>query len=153
MQLITIRVNSYEYQILQGYSDYWLKWVYAHFSFQRNSSIPAEPIVAQMFKKYFSRQVDTIRFPNSGKAFSFEYHEVIALLKVTCTCDDLPTISLRAKIDKELVDWKPSLSKPTMKDWYNSNQATAVKDTFGDIELLGEGEYEIFNRIFNQENL
>ncbi len=153
MQLVTIRIDSYEYQILQGYCDYWLRWVYAHFSFQRSSSIPPEPIVAQMFDKYFSRRVDGIRFPNSGKAFSFEYCEAIAFMKATCTCDDLPTVSIRAKIDKALVDWKPSLSKPTMKNWYNTNKSSGVKDTFGDFELLSEVEYEVVNSIFNQENL
>ncbi len=151
MQLITIRIDYYEYLLLQGHTDYWLKWCYAHFNVQKSRGIESEPIVAQMFKKYFSNRVDTVKFPKSGKALSIEYYEAKALQEVTCLCDDLPTISIRGKIDLELTNWKPSLSKPSMRQWYDTQEA--VRDTFGEFEDLQEPIFEVVNSIYNQEYL
>lgn len=151
MQLVTIRIDMYEYQLLQGYADYWLKWCYGHFSVRRSKGVEPEPIVAVMFNKYFSKRVDTVKFPRLGKSLHLEYYEAKALMEVTSICNDLPTISVRSKIDQELVNWKPSLSKPTMQDWYNTQEA--VKDTFGEYEDLGDVEFEVVNSIYNQHEL
>lgn len=146
-------MDAHEYQILQGLADYWLRWCYAHFNIQKSRGIEPEPIVACMFHKYFSKIVDTIKFPYTGKALSIEYYEAKAFQEVTVFSNELSIIQIRAKMDKAITDWKPSLSKPTMKTWYDSSEAEAVKDTFGELETMGDAEYEVVNSIFNQNYL
>lgn len=153
MQKITIRIDAHEYQILQGLADYWLRWCYAHFNIQKSRGVEPEPIVGCMFQKYFSRIVDTITFPRSGKVLSIEYYEAKAFQEVTVYYNDLPTVQIRAKIDKGITDWKPSLSKPTMRNWYDSPEADSVKEVFGELETMGEVEFEVVNNIFNQNYL
>lgn len=119
----------------------------------KSRGIEAEPIVGCMFQKYFNRIVDTITFPRSGKALSIEYYEAKAFQEVTIYAQELPIVQIRAKIDKAITDWKPSLSKPTMRNWYDSPEAEAVRDTFGEYESMKEAEYEVVNRIFNQNYL
>ena len=151
MQMLTIKIDMYEYQLFQGYCDYWLRWCYGHFNITRSKGVEPEPIIAVMFQKYFNRRVDTIKFPRLGKTLSIEYYEAKAFMEVTSICNDLPTITLRSKIDQELINWKPSLSKPSMKQWYDINDA--VRDTFGEYDELKEAEYEVVNRIYNQSEL
>ena len=153
MQKVTIRMDAHEYQILQGITDHWLRWCYAHFNIQKSRGIEPEPIVGCMFQKYFSRIVDTITFPHSGKALSIEYYEAKAFQEVTVYCNELPIVQIRAKMDKAITDWKPSLSKPTMRKWYDSQEAEAVRDTFGEYEALNEPQFEVVNQIFNQNYL
>lgn len=149
LQLLTVKIDQYEYQLLQGYADHWLKWCYAHFSVRKSNGIPPEPIVAQMMGKYFSKRVDMIKFPRLGKALSIEYYEAKAFMDVTTVCNDLPTIQLRAKFDLELTNWKPSLSKENMRQWYDSQEI--VKNVFGDYEDLDDVSFEMVNNIYNHE--
>ena len=151
LQSLTIKIDQYEYQLLQGYADYWFKWCYAHFYVRKSRGIPPETIVAQMMGKYFSKRADMVKFPRLGKTLSIEYYEAQAFMEVTTVCDDLPTIQMRGKIDLELTNWKPSLSKPNMKQWYEAEEA--MKDTFGEFEELDDMRFDVVNQIYNQHEL
>lgn len=151
LQLVTIKIDQYEYQLIQGHSAYWLKWCYAHFNIRKSRGIPPEPIVAQMMYKYFSKRADMIKFPRLGKTLSVEYYEAQAFMEVTCVSNDLPTIQLRSKFDKELTNWKPSLSKPTMRQWYDAEEV--IRESFGEYEDLDDIQFEVVNSIYNQHEL
>lgn len=114
-------------------------------------SIEPEPIVALMHQYYFSKEVNLVKFGKNGKALTITYPEAKALYNLLALQDSLGIINLRAKIDKELTDWRPSFSKISFKDWYeNDSSTTALRQTFGKLDDMDEVTFEGIQQIYNQ---
>lgn len=149
IQPVTIKVNQHQYALLQIQTKYFENWLFAHFRFQTGGSLSPEPAVAGMFYKYFEKNLEYFRFPKGGKIINLDYTEAKAYQQVTCICDDLPTIEIRALIDKALMDWKPSLSKQSMQQWYLSDDY--MQETFGAWEELDEYDFEYVVEFYNRK--
>jgi hypothetical protein len=55
--------------------------------------------------------------------------------------DSLGVVNIRALLDKELTDWRPSYSVISMKDWYNKKAPQEMRDTFGDFEEMQRTDF------------
>jgi hypothetical protein len=112
-----------------------------------------EPIVALMYQKYFTKPSHHLKFGPKGKTFSFQYPEAKALWTVLGSEDSLGVVNIRALLDKELTDWRPSYSVISMKDWYNKKAPQEMRDTFGDFEEMPEPIFDYVLSQYNQSNL
>jgi hypothetical protein len=153
MLKVTIRLSEAEYCIMQAHTSYWLQWCFAHYKHSYTIRVDTEPIVAQMFGKYFSKKTSELsKFPKAGKAFEIEHYEIIAFLDLVSQSDK-PTADLCKILKEDAANWKPSLSKPNFEKWYNSPDNNILANLFGPFEGLDDVSYEYMIGIYNHKNL
>lgn len=151
MNSVCIRIDENQYLILQNYIEYYEKLVYAHFSFRKSIGVEPEIIVGLMYEKYFSKPSHHVRFGVTGKLFRLSYPEAKSLWSLMSTEDSLGILQIRAQIDQELTNWRPSYMIPNIKDWYNKEAPVHLRDTFGDFDELDDISYEIVIESFNAQ--
>lgn len=151
MQKLTIRLSENEYIIMQTHAKYWQSWCFGHFKHKLSRGLDPEIIAAVMYEKYFEKDSSSIKFPKSGKAFFIEYYEAKAFVELICVAKDMPTQGVRVMLLDDMNNWKPSLSKLNMEQWYNTQEA--MIDTFGEFDLLDDVQFEVVNSIYNQQEL
>ncbi len=152
MNPVSVKIDQYQYDVLRNLTEYYENYVYAHISFSKQMGVEPEPIVALMFKKYFAKPSHHLKFGHKGKTFSFQYPEAKALWTILGTEDGIGMINIRALLDKELTDWKPSYSVISMRDWYNKKAPQELRDTFGNFDEMPESCFDYVVSEYNYHN-
>lgn len=151
MLSVYIRIDESEYRNLQSYTDYYLRWCYAHFNVSKSMNIEAEPLVGLLYESKFKKHAELLKFPKSGKLISFTYPEAKALYSLMALEGSIGMINIRGKLDKALTDWKPSYTAKSFRSWYDQDEDAAyLRDTFGEYEELDDVTLEISVEQFNK---
>jgi hypothetical protein len=119
INLITIEIDLFEYQLLRQVTFRQNVMVTSHFKIHKSYTIAPEIIVATLFDSIFQVSAENLKLSKAGiKKIKLHYYQAQALFSILGLYTTNEVQSIRDKLDRGLTNWIPKNSSDSREEFY-----------------------------------
>ncbi len=119
INLITIEIDLFEYQLLRQVTFRQNITVRSHFKIDKSYTIAPEIIVATLFDSIFQVSPENLKLSKAGiKKIKLHYYQAQALFNILGHYATNEVQCIRDKLDKGLTNWMPQKFFDSRAEWY-----------------------------------